>query len=131
MIASDARLLTDENIHPQVVSFLRDRECDVLDVKERDHMGASDRSLVQLAAEEQRTILTHDRDFGRLLMAQEQRLPTGVIYLRPGHIDPAFTIGTLRVLAGHDRPDAPFIVVAEREQETVHVRTRTISTVEG
>lgn len=64
-------------------------------------------------------------------MAQDEPLPTGVIYLRPGHIDPVFTIGTLRVLAEHERPTAPFIVVAEREQQTVHVRTRTVDAKKG
>jgi predicted nuclease of predicted toxin-antitoxin system len=126
MIPSGARLLTDENVHPEVVAFLRDRGCEVLDVKEQERAGASDRELVHLAAEEQRMILTHDRDFGRLLMAQEQQFPAGIIYLRPGHIDPSFTIGTLRVLAEYERPDSPFIVVAEREKETVRVRTRII-----
>jgi len=126
MISSGARLLTDENVHPEVVSFLRDRGCDVLDVKEQRQMGASDPEIVNLAADERRVILTHDRDFGRLLMAREESLPPGVIYLRPGHIDPEFTTGTLRVLVEHEQPELPFIVVAEREEETVRVRTRTI-----
>ena len=58
-------------------------------------------------------------------MAQEQ-LSVGVIYLRPGHIDPEFTIGTLRVLSEYERPEFPFIVVAEREKQKVSVRVRTI-----
>jgi len=125
MIDSEARLLTDENVHPQVVSFLRDRGCDVLDVKELGRMGTSDPEIVRRAADEGRTIITHDRDFGRLLMAQEQ-LSVGVIDLRPGHIDPEFTIGTLRVLSEYERPELPFIVVAEREKQRVSVRVRTI-----
>jgi hypothetical protein len=43
-------------------------------------------------------------------------------------VDPSFTIGTLRVLAEYERPDSPFIVVAEREEETVRVRTRVMGT---
>jgi predicted nuclease of predicted toxin-antitoxin system len=80
VIASGTRLLTDENVHPEVVAFLRERGCHVLDVKEQERVGTTDRELVRLAVEEQRTILTHDRDFGRLLMAQEKLFPTGVIY---------------------------------------------------
>lgn len=126
MIDADTRLLTDENVHPEVVAFLRELGSDVIDVKEQEQMGASDSHIVDLAADARRIILTHDRDFGRLLMAQDRSLPTGVIYLRPGHIDPDFTIGTLEVLIEHERPASPFIVVAKREKDTVRIRTRTI-----
>lgn len=87
MISSQSRLLTDENVHPGVVSFLRENGDDVLDVKEEKMSGVPDEKLSRHAEEENRVIVTHDRDFGRLLIAQGT-LSVGVIYLRPGHIDP-------------------------------------------
>ncbi|PQJ35927.1 hypothetical protein BSZ35_16135 [Salinibacter sp. 10B] len=62
MIDFEARLLTDENVHPQVVSFLRGRGCNVLDVKELGQMGTSDPEIVRRAANKGRMIITHDRD---------------------------------------------------------------------
>jgi predicted nuclease of predicted toxin-antitoxin system len=125
VIDADSRLLTDENLHPGVVSFLRENGCDILDVKEEELSGTSDEALVRHAEEESRIIVTHDRDFGRLLIAQGT-LSVGVIYLRPGHINPEFTIGTLRVLSTYERPARPFVVVAERQKQNVQVRIREI-----
>lgn len=126
MIDADIRVLTDENIHPEVVSFLRTEGKGVRDVKEEGWMGMEDVKIIHRAEEEQRVIVTHDRDFGQLLIAQA-RVNVGIIYLRPGHIDPRFTIETLQVLFQYDRPDPPFIVVAERQKQQVNVRIRTLS----
>ena len=50
---------------------------------------------------------------------------TGIIYLRPGHIRPTFTIQTLETLAAQSLDvTAPFIVVAERREDSVQVRVR-------
>lgn len=125
MIDAGSRLLTDENVHPGAVSFLRENGCDVLDVKAEKWSGLSDEELVRRAEEERRVIVTHDRDFGRLLIAQGT-LSVGVIYLRPGHIDPEFTVGTLKVLAKYERPTRPFVVVAERQKQNVRIRIREI-----
>jgi predicted nuclease of predicted toxin-antitoxin system len=126
MIDADVRVLTDENVHPEVVSFLRAEGKDVRDVKEDGWTGIEDVKIIHRAEEEQRVIVTHDRDFGQLLIAQA-RVNVGIIYLRPGHIDPRFTIETLQALFQYDRPDPPFIVVAERQKQRVNVRIRTLS----
>jgi hypothetical protein len=126
MIDADVRALMDENIHPEVVSFLRAEGRDVRDVKEEGWTGMDDAGIVSRAEDEQRVIVTHDRDFGQLLIAQT-RVNVGIIYLRPGHIDPRFTVETLQALFQYDRPDPPFIVVAERQKQQVKVRVRTLT----
>lgn len=126
MIDADVRVLTDENVHPEVVSFLRAEGSDVRDVKEEGWTGMNDEGIVSRAEDEQRVIVTHDRDFGQMLIAQA-RLNIGIIYLRPGHIDPRFTIEMLQALLQYDRPDPPFIVVAERQEQQVKVRVRTLT----
>ena len=81
MKLSGLKLLTDENVSPRVVSFLRGNGFDVLDVKESALNGTSDRTPLALAFKEQRFVVTHDTDFGTLAINNEQPC-YGVLYLR-------------------------------------------------
>ena len=126
MIDAGVRVRTDENVHPEVVSFLRAGGKDIRDVKEDRWTGMEDVMIISRAEEEQRIIVTHDRDFGQWLIAQA-RVNVGIMYLRPDHIDPRFTIETLQALFQYDRPDPPFTVGAERQKQRVNVRIRTLS----
>ena len=54
--------LTDENINPIIVQSLRERGCDVFDVKEQGLQGNTDTFLLSLATEQNRVVLTHDSD---------------------------------------------------------------------
>ena len=124
MILPSARLLADENGHPEVVRFLEQKAFDVLDVRRSGLVGSSDRDLLQRAYPDQRIIVTHHRDFGKLVIAAEEPF-YGILYLRPGHLDLDFTIATLRtVLDAELSPEPPFILVAERQQERVQIRLR-------
>jgi predicted nuclease of predicted toxin-antitoxin system len=106
------------------VAFLVQQAFDVLDVRQSGLVGSSDRDLLQRAYSDQRIIVTHDRDFGKLVIAAEEPF-YGILYLRPGHLDPGFTIATLRgVLDADLTPEPPFILVAERQQERVQIRLR-------
>jgi predicted nuclease of predicted toxin-antitoxin system len=78
---TDIKLLTDENISPRVVSFLRRNGFDVLDVKDLGLNGTSDQILLDLAFKEQRFVVTHDADFGTLAINNEQPC-YGILYLR-------------------------------------------------
>ena len=53
------------------------------------------------AFSEKRIIVTHDSDFGTLAVLGGEPV-LGIIYLRPGHIDPTFTCDTLRALFEDD-----------------------------
>ncbi len=120
------RFLTDENIHPEVVGFLRRQGCDVLDIKESGLSGAADLTVIQRGHETNRIILTHDSDFGALAIASGK--PTaGIVYLRPGHIRSVFTIETLRALfEGKLDLSPPFIVVEQRVGGAVRIRVRKV-----
>ena len=126
MIDAGVRVRTDENVHPEVVSSLRAGGKDIRDVKEDRWTRMEDVTIISRAEEEQRIIVTHDRDFGQWLIAQV-RVNVGFMYLRPDHIGPRFTIETLQALSQYDRPDPPFIVGAERQKQRVNVRIRTLS----
>jgi predicted nuclease of predicted toxin-antitoxin system len=74
------RLLADENIDPALVAWLRGQGHDVLAVRETIP-GAPDRHVLDLATEDERILLTEDKDFGEMLF--RRRLPSsGIILLR-------------------------------------------------
>jgi predicted nuclease of predicted toxin-antitoxin system len=120
----DFPLLADENIHPDVISYLRQQECDVRSVVEDDLIGQSDRAVLRTAYSDGRVVLTHDSDFGTLVITQDEPF-VGIIYLRPGHIRAEFTIQTLRTIDAQSLDvQSPFIIVAEQKDQTVQIRTR-------
>lgn len=81
MKLQEIKLLTDENISPKVVVFLRQSGLDVLDTKEQQWFGTSDEELLKIAYRERRFILTHDADFGTLAI-NEGKSAYGILYLR-------------------------------------------------
>jgi len=76
-----APVLTDENISPKVVAYLRRIGFDVLDTKEQLWHGTEDEELIKRAYREQRFILSHDSDFGTLAINQGKPC-YGILYLR-------------------------------------------------
>ena len=121
-----AAFLTDENIHAEVVAFLRGEGCNVLDVKESGLIGLPDLPLIKRAFAEQRVVLTHDSDFGKLAVAVGEPM-LGIVFLRPGHILGQYTVDTRRTLFAQQLALAPpFIVVARRRDSAVRIRVRNL-----
>jgi predicted nuclease of predicted toxin-antitoxin system len=124
MKLQDFGLLTDENVSPGVISWLRQAGFDVLDVCEQSLQGSTDLHLVRLAHASNRLIITHDVDFGTLAVLQGEPV-IGLIYLRPGHFDPQFTIETVEgVLTQNPDVLPPFILVARRTGTAIAIRIR-------
>lgn len=81
MNPSDSRILTDENISPRVVIFLREAGFDVSDIKEMHKFGITDKVVLEIAHSENRIVITHDSDFG--MLAINQGVPfIAIIYIR-------------------------------------------------
>lgn len=87
------KVLANENFPKPSVLMLRQAEWDVSSIVE-DSPGIKDSEVLARAAQEQRIILTFDRDYGELIFRFRQiALPAGVIYFRyrphgpeePGH----------------------------------------------
>lgn len=74
------RFLADESCDFAVVRALRKAGHDVLAVTEKSP-GGEDTEVLQFAVEEQRILITEDKDFGQLVFAQS-RPSGGVIFLR-------------------------------------------------
>ncbi|MBI2056832.1 DUF5615 family PIN-like protein [Candidatus Pacearchaeota archaeon] len=75
------KFLADENIASSVVQELRNQGFDVKDVKEGDLRGATDRTLIRIADKEERIIITHDKNFGNVLI-QPTIKHKGIIMVR-------------------------------------------------
>jgi len=123
MNALDFPLLADENVHPEVIDFLRKAGLDVASVSEQGQYGLPDTQVLQQATEAGRVVLTHDSDFGGLALMGAQFI--GIIYVRPGHIRTEFTTKTIEAVRDN-APEVtpPFILVAERTGDTVKIRVR-------
>lgn len=117
-------LLSDENIQSEIVEHLRQDGFDVLDVLEDGLQGTSDSELMTRAYGEDRVILTHDSDFGTLAVLAGQAT-VGIVFLRPGHIDPAFTITSLDELVRQDLElTPPFLLVVDQRGGAIAFRYR-------
>jgi predicted nuclease of predicted toxin-antitoxin system len=124
MKITDFAFLTDENLSPKFVEYLIEAGLDIKDVKVENLFGKSDTFLLDLANQEGRVVITHDSDFGHLVFKKEQTC-IGIIYLRPGHFDPAFTIASWETLVNSKiEVEPPFILVAEHTGQALKVRYR-------
>lgn len=68
------------------------------------------------------------RSQGRNVESVWSRGLSGIVYVRPGHIDPAFVMETLDAVAACEvEPEPPFIVVADRRGAGVRIRVRELA----
>lgn len=87
-------------------------------------MGSDDLTLIRLSWAENRVSVTHDSDFGTLAVAAAEPF-VGIIYLRPGHFQAEFTIGSLEAILAQDLDlTPPFIIVAVRTGSRIKIRVR-------
>jgi predicted nuclease of predicted toxin-antitoxin system len=119
-------LLADENIHDEVVHYLRKQGLPIDSIKERNLRGSTDNQIIDLAQKEEKVIITHDADFGRIQHLSEN-IRIGIIFLKPGHIHFSSTIQTIEsLLTASLEVDLPFILVAERSGENIKIRVRNL-----
>lgn len=119
----DFPLLADENIHPDVLTYLRQDGLDVISISEQGNFGLPDTKVLRQAVKAGRIVLTHDSDFGSLALMGAKFI--GILYIRPGHIRAEFTIQTLQAIRNREiQVTPPFIVVAERTADNVKIRIR-------
>jgi hypothetical protein len=76
------RFLADEDLHGGLIEGLRSREpaIDVLDVKSAALRGTADPALLELAAQEGRIVITHDRAISWTACAQGNRAPASSLF---------------------------------------------------
>ena len=116
------RFLADENFPGDAVRALREAGHDVVSVRENSP-GVSDPIVLRQAVEEQRVLLTFDKDFGELAFRTLPPARCGVILFRmppcsPGELSERIT----RALASRSDWAAPFTVIDERRIRMRRVR---------
>jgi predicted nuclease of predicted toxin-antitoxin system len=62
------KFLLDENVPPAIGVFLRNMDFDVAHAKASGMLGASDDQIMDLARQEERTLITFDKHFADLLL---------------------------------------------------------------
>jgi len=82
------KLLADENFPAPVIGVLRQHGHEVLAVAE-SMPGAFDAQVLAAATEQQRLLLTLDRDYGDLIFHHGQPVPLGVVLFRLAGARPA------------------------------------------
>ena len=75
------KLLANENYPIASVKCLRDKGYDIVAIAEASP-GDSDLEVLSRAVEENRIIITFDRDYGELIYRLKLPIPPGIIYLR-------------------------------------------------
>ena len=120
----DFPLLADESIAPDVVAALTAGGKDIRSIHDEGLTGATDRDILRHANGAGRVVLTHDSDFGRLVFQSAEPF-VGVIFLRPGHISASVVLETIAGVGRLDEDvEPPFVLVAERREDTVRIRVR-------
>jgi predicted nuclease of predicted toxin-antitoxin system len=75
------KLLADENIPLSMVRILMEGGYDILWIR-TESPGISDIEVIQAACQDNRVILTYDKDFGELAIRDNLYPPPGIILLR-------------------------------------------------
>lgn len=124
MKLKELQLLTDENIDPEFLHYLRMHGFDVFDVKANSLSGSMDDVLLALAFEQNRIIVTLDSDFGTLIYRDNHPF-LGIIYLRPGHFKTEYHIEIWESLMNLDIDLlSPFIIVLEQDKLGIKLRLK-------
>ena len=81
------KLLANENFPLDSVKYLSSKGFDIKSIG-IDHMGISDKEVMNIAINENRLILTFDRDYGELIFKYLYQPDMGVIFLRLDKYEP-------------------------------------------
>jgi predicted nuclease of predicted toxin-antitoxin system len=106
------RLISDENVPYPLVRALRQDRHDVLSVFE-SMRSVSDVAVLEKAVDEQRVLLTFDRDFGEMIFSRGYQAPPGVIFVREVPRSLAETIEAVRTIVSASAPriDGYFVAI--------------------
>jgi len=108
------RLLANENIPAASVAALRDAGYDVASLSETVP-GITDETALALAREQDRVLVTFDRDYGNLVYGRGLPSPSGVIYLRFAPKTPTEPAEILQALFAQVAAVEGYFFVVERD----------------
>ncbi len=110
------RFLVDECTGPAVARWLRSLGHDVYSVFDDESRGTDDADVIKKAYEEDRILITNDKDFGEIVF-REGTLHHGIIFLRLSNERSPNKIERLRVLleGNADNLQDQYVVVTENK----------------
>ncbi len=118
------RFLLDENTEYRVALFLRDQGHDVTAIAHDYPHALADHDVLAIARQEQRILITSDRDFGHLVAKQHQS-HAGVLYFRLPAATADLKIARLTdVLMSHREHLDRFLVVTETRVRPYHPQSK-------
>ncbi len=116
------RFLLDENTEYRVALFLRDQDHDVTAIAHDYPHALADHDVLAIAHQEQRILITSDRDFGHLV-AKQRRPHAGVLYFRLPASTAELKIARLSdVLVSHKDQLDQFLVVTGTRVRPYHAQ---------
>jgi predicted nuclease of predicted toxin-antitoxin system len=105
------RFLLDEGLPYRLATFLHNLGHDVTAVGHEYPFALTDHAILAIARQEQRVVLTNDKDFGELIF-RDQLPHAGVVLFRLGYVPIAERTALMqRVLTEHATVLDQFIVV--------------------
>ncbi|NQZ79274.1 MAG: DUF5615 family PIN-like protein [Ekhidna sp.] len=91
------KFLANENVPIASVNYLKSKGFDITSIG-IEYSGTADEDVMKLAMEQERTIITYDRDYGELIFKHGFKPTAGVIFIRQQPTEPLETakiIGSL------------------------------------
>ena len=119
----DYEWLADENIHPDWINFCRNIT-PVHTLSQFNLLGKSDAEILKFSNDNHFIVFTQDSDFGHLAIAHNQPF-LGIVFLRPGHLNPSIHLATIRkILDQNIDLSPPFILVGSYNNTSINIRIR-------
>jgi predicted nuclease of predicted toxin-antitoxin system len=116
----------DENIPPDLISWVKTKGYIISSVKEENLEGATDTSIIKRCFDGNQVILTQDNDFGKLIFTTSI-LFYSIIYLRPGHLHGAFHIPTLEtIFKKKELIQRGTLIIGQRTENKIKIRVKQI-----
>lgn len=109
------RLLADENIPASVVRTLGNEGHDIRWIRV-ETPGISDIEVIRVAHQEERIILTYDKDFGELVVKDNRYPSCGIILFRLSRMDPSQMAGYIREVIGSRKDWAGHFSVVDEDR---------------
>ena len=120
------KLLLDENIPHAVFEFLLGKKIDVIELYSILPKGSGDNVIIDEAQKSGRVVITQDVGFGKSQFTGDIKM-VGIIYIYPGHVGAATLIEVLgHILDQSLTVELPFVIVAQKKDEHIKVRTRNL-----
>ncbi len=115
------KFLLDMGLAQNTACFLRDLGHDAVHLREQGLQRLLDEDIVEKAQDENRVIITHDLDFGRIIALSRRQLPS-LVTLRLSNMCPQVVNDYLEYVLEHWLVDLANGAMISVTDETIRVR---------